>query len=168
MPEIAILGPRICQRSCAVRVVNMRESGKTVPEERKQDDLNQAKKLIEEVAPGAAVNLSDPIRFGAEGGRRPRVLRVNVGCEEKKIQILRNSRKINEGVLEKEKMIYFNADLTRQEREQQKKLREELRVLREEKGETNWVINYREMKLVQRKKPYTAFAAGSDALRKSE
>ena len=127
------------KRKRNIIIVNLSESSKTSVQEKKEDDLKQSKKLIEQVTEVTETDLSYPVRLGREGGNRPRMLKITVSSEKKKKEILKNAAKLNEGKRDQAKKVYINADYTPKEREMYKALRAEKRE-REEKGERDLVI----------------------------
>jgi hypothetical protein len=129
-------------------IVNLRESSKTTVEEKKIDDLTEAKKLLSKVTEVAEGELSDPVRLGRQGGKRPRMLRVTVSTEEKKKYIVKKAPELNAGVTDATKKVFVNNDMTPNERMRFKALREEKKE-RERNGETDLVI--RGEKVVKRK-----------------
>lgn len=120
-------------------IVNMKESRSEDAEQRKRDDLQEIKRVLEPVIDLQVEDLSDPTRLGQIGGRRPRMLKVTVKTEEKKKEIIRKAQGINEGIENVTDRIFFNPDLTKKEREESKKLRDELKKRRNE-GEKDLVI----------------------------
>ena len=129
-------------------MVNLNESDKRVNEDRKKDDLNKVKYVLEKIAPGCTQLISNPIRLGQFTDKKSRLLKINVGSVENKLHILKNANRLNEGIAIKNK-IYINADLTIKERKQQKVLRDELK-LRIDTGEIDLRINYRTMRIVKK------------------
>ena len=82
---------------------------------------------------GGTEQISIPIRFGQVTCKKPRFLKINVGSVEKKLYISKNATRLNEGIASKNKT-YINADLTKIEQQQQKLLRDEIR-LHKDNGE---------------------------------
>ena len=121
-------------------MVNLNESDKRVNEDRKKDDLNKVKDVLEKIAPGSIQLISNPTRLGQFTDKKSRLLKINVGSVENKFHILKNANRLNEGIAIKNK-IYINADLTIKERKQQKVLRDELK-LQKDAGEIDLRINY--------------------------
>ena len=85
--------------------------------------------------------LSNPIRIGKmrEGSKKPRMLKVTIRSEEKKKNLIKNAYQLNVNVKDPSKRVYINNDLTPLQRDQEHKLREELR-RRKAEGETNLKI----------------------------
>ena len=71
-------------------MVNLNESDKRVNEDRRKDDLNKAKDVLEKIAPESTQLISNPIRLGQLTGKKSRLLKVNVGSVENKLHILIN------------------------------------------------------------------------------
>ena len=80
--------------------------------DRKKDDLNKVKEMLEKIAPGSTEQISIPIKLGQITGKKRRLLKINVGSVEKKLYILKNATRLNEGIASKNK-IYIDADLTK-------------------------------------------------------
>ena len=68
-------------------VVNLNESDKRVNEDRKKDDLNKVKDVLEKIAPGSTQLISNPIRLGQFTDKKSRLLKINVGSVENKLHI---------------------------------------------------------------------------------
>lgn len=127
------------KRKDNIIIVNMRESDKTSVEERKQDDLAQARTILGKLTKIVDDGLTDPVRLGKIGGNRPRMLRVSVKSIEKKKEIIKKAHEINVGITDKNKRIYINPDLTPKQREKNRELRAELS-RRVQGGEVNLAI----------------------------
>ena len=67
-------------------MVNLSESDKSVNEDRKKDDLNKVKDVLEKIAPGSTQLISNPIRLG-QLDKKSRRLKINVGSVENKLHI---------------------------------------------------------------------------------
>ena len=68
-------------------MVNRNESDKSVNEDRKKDDLNKVKDVLERIAPGSTQLISNPIRLGQITGKKSGLLKINVGSVENKLHI---------------------------------------------------------------------------------
>ena len=79
-------------------MVNLNESDKRVNEDRKKDDLNKAKEVLEKTASGSTQLISNPIRLGQFTGKKSRLLKINVGPGENKLHISKNANRSNEGI----------------------------------------------------------------------
>ena len=116
-------------------VVNLRESSHTDIKEEKENDKKEVEELIREILPDESIGVYDPIRLGRRNiGNRPRLLRVSVKDEKAKWSIIKNAHKLNQNNRRQHK-IYINPDATQKEREEYKKLKEELE-RRKAEGET--------------------------------
>ena len=78
-------------------------------------------------------------RLGKDTGqKRPRPLKFTVSDDKTRHQILARQRKINANTENPQHRIYINKDLTKEQREREKCLREELRERNGEGG--GWII----------------------------
>ena len=68
-------------------MVNLSESDKKVNEDRKKDDLNKVKDVLEKIAPGSTQLISNPIRLGQLTVKKSRLLKINVESVENKLHI---------------------------------------------------------------------------------
>ena len=122
-----------------VIIFNLKESLKSEAEEREQDDSEVAFKIFEEEMKVTSFYLQRSFRIGkkSEDNNKPRPLLVELGSEKEKWAVigktanLRNSTKFG--------VIYVNRDMTKDEQELEKQLREELKGKREQ-GEEGWKI----------------------------
>ena len=153
-------------RKLNIVITNVPESKMETPTERKKDDLENIRKLVEKIVPETeevGKVLENPVRLGqykVGTNVKPRLLRITVKCEETKANILKRAYKLNKDVTDKTKKIYINQDLTSKERETEKKLRDELRV-RRGNGEDDLVI--RNGKIVKRMVRQTPDNSGQEA-----
>jgi hypothetical protein len=125
-------------------LVNVPESEAETGEERQKEDIRQVKELVGklEVQTGD-LGLANPIRMGKRiigKASKPRVLRITVKSEEAKKTLLAKANKLSEESVPKGKRVYISCDRTPKEREDYKKLREELLKRREEEPESNLQI----------------------------
>lgn len=121
------------KRKLNLIVVNVPENEGENAEDRNQKDLDAVSRLVERTTDVLKSELCSSVRLGAKSiGLKPRMLRVTVSSEEAKRKILSGARKLNEGVKDPKKRIYFNQDRTPKEREDFKKLRAELEERRKE------------------------------------
>jgi hypothetical protein len=91
--------------------------------------LEVVSELVAKVSDVKKEELGNPVRLGARViGRKskPRMLKVTLKSEEAKKKLMTNAYKLNEGVREQSKRVYFNHDRTAKERADYKKLKEEL------------------------------------------
>ena len=138
------------KRKLNLIVVNLPESNKPTHEERKREDRDRVRDLVQKITdvPGEEVN--DPVRLGpVQIGQnvRPRLLKLVVRSEEAKIEIMRNVSRLNEGV-EFAERVYINNDSTPRERAKYRELKEEVQ-RRVEAGENDLII--RNLTIVKRK-----------------
>jgi len=122
------------KRKMNVMFVNVPESEGDTAEERMKGDLAKVTGLVGKIAEVGKDEFSGMVRLGGKtigSGSRPRMLRVTVKTEEAKKKLLMNARKLNEGV-EASKRIYINQDRTAREREDFRRLRDELEKRRKE------------------------------------
>ena len=112
-------------------VVNVPESKSDDVEQRQKDDIEATAAILDKVM-GGKINrgeFKDPIRMGNRviGKKsKPRLLKITVANEDFRKKIFKNARNINEGVKDKRKMVFINPDRTQKERDDYKKLKEEL------------------------------------------
>ena len=107
-------------------IVNLPESKMTTVEDRKKDDIKQLMDLVKEQNPELeSETLEEPVRLGKVGGTRPRLLRVKVKSQEVKTEFLKV--RLNAEGVSQDKRVYINPDYTPAERENNKKMREELK-----------------------------------------
>ncbi len=136
------------ERKLNLIITNIREPEGSCVEVKRQRDMEEANRLIEEITE-EKINISDPVRLGRVNiGTRSRLLRITVESEESKFKILRNAAKLNRQK-DPSRRVYINPDYSVRERETHKKLRQELKE-RQAKGEQNIMINYRECVIVTR------------------
>ena len=140
------------KRKLNIIVANLSESEKDTAEGRKEEDLERVRTMVGRIADVPADHLLEPVRLGKLTiGRnaRPRLLKLEVRTEESKREIMKNVYNLNKTVANAKDRIYINNDSTPKEREQMKQLKQELK-MKKDAGENDWVINYRDMKLVKR------------------
>ena len=107
-------------------IVNLRESASANLQEAKEDDKKATEELIKEILPEDDIEIQNPIRLGKRQlGNKPRLLKISVSDEKTKWNIIKNSQKLNQNGRRQHK-IYINPDQTQKEREEYKKLKEEL------------------------------------------
>lgn len=134
------------QRDRCLMVFRMEESNENTPEGRYDDDISLLKsmvsKLLDEGDPGITVHRA--IRLGKrdETGNRPRALQV----------VLENAQEVNRLLGRAYRLSstpwFIRADLTREQRDQQKEAVSQLKE-RRKNGETNLII--RDFRVVRRK-----------------
>jgi hypothetical protein len=147
------------KRKLNVVVVGVKESEAAKAEDRAKEDVLRVKALIARIDPNLQdEKVENPVRLGRAPNKdgKPRLLKIQVGSEEARDNIVRNAWKLNQQVKDPKDRVYFNQDLTQLQRERQKELKAELLRVRAETGEGDWVI--RNGKIV--KKRAQAAAAG--------
>ncbi|XP_014676496.1 PREDICTED: uncharacterized protein LOC106816407 [Priapulus caudatus] len=119
-------------------VTGIEESKSLDPNMRKEDDNKVIKKIMETLKVNDVV-ITKTIRLGAkkDPGDKPRLLLVALDDNKKKRVILSHAKELRE--LEEWNTVYISPDLTRKEQEEGKKLREQLRLLREQ-GHNDYII----------------------------
>ena len=95
----------------------MKESTMSEAEERRREDLREVKTLVGKVVHVDDGDISEPVRLGKMGGNKPRMLKVTVGSEVKRKEILRKASQVNAGVKDAKERVHINPDLTNKERE---------------------------------------------------
>lgn len=125
------------------------ESTKLTGTEREDDDTKMCKNIFEERLMCES-SIEKTIRIGNPNNNndgnnnqrksdKPRLLLVRLADKQQKYEILKNARKLASDNSEMFRRIYIGPDQTVAEREENRKLREELRRRREE-GQTGWYI----------------------------
>ena len=129
------------KRKNNIVIVNIPESDKETNKEREIDDITHAASLLNKVLEVNEEEISNPIRIGKkrEGNKKPRMLKLTITSEEKKKNIIKNAYQLNLNVKDPYKRVYINNDLTPMQRDQEHRLRDELR-RRKADGETNLKI----------------------------
>lgn len=130
-------------RSQNLVFVNIKENNGT-EEEAETKDLEEINKIIQKILPEKDLEdlqIQQPTRLGKKNiGSKPRMLRVTVSSDKAKWNILKNANKINEGTKKAPKdRIYVNPDYTPKQRDNNRKLRDELKE-RTKNGETDLMI----------------------------
>jgi len=125
------------KRKLNVILVNVPECEGDSAEERQKGDLGRVGEMAKRIAGVDKEDISNPVRMGARNigkGGKPRMLRVTVRSEETKRKLLMNAYKLSEGEGNRNRM-YINQDRTPKEREEFRKLREELERRRKDEPE---------------------------------
>lgn len=130
-------------------IVNLSESKKANEKERVESDTRAIKHILAQIVDLDDDEKIDPIRLGnpPKKGEKPRLVKISVKSEDKKQEIIRKARSLND-CKPFEKRVYFNPDFTPKQREDYRRLKEEVKQ-RTEAGERNLVI--RGYKIVQKK-----------------
>ena len=132
------------KRKLSLIFVNVKES-EGDRERRMAKDIEKAKELVDQILPAEEarkIELKRPVRLGPEqAGKRPRFLKIEVQYEEEKWKILKNAYRLNEGKdWSDPTRQYINMDFTEKERQQNKLLREELKMKKQSDPSSNWKI----------------------------
>ena len=122
-------------------VSNLPESEAASGEDRKKDDVELLSSIIKEELK-LIVKIEHAFRVGKKTDERARILIVTLETEDCKWEILKAAKKLRESENEMAKNVFINKDLTRLEREKNKKLREEVKA-RRERGENVKIIRGR-------------------------
>ena len=149
------------RRKNNIVLYNMKESQNTNPKDREAEDESECRKLFNESLQIGNINIVKVIRLGkreetqeSESNEeaqpqadaqpqtlslRKRPLLVKLNNEHDKWKILKNAKNLKHEQREERKNIGISKDLTKKEREQEKKLRTELK-RRRDQGEQGWFI----------------------------
>ena len=117
------------KRKCNIVASNLPESEAPSGEERKREDVTNIVDIIKDEL-RLNVRVENAFRAGKKQENRPRILIVTLKSEASKWDVLKTSKLLRESENEVVRNIYINKDLTVQEREQQKKLRDEVKARR--------------------------------------
>ena len=130
-------------------VVNLKECFKPNEKDRIASDTRAIKHLLAQIVDLDDDEMTEPVRLGAppKKGDKPRLVKFSVKTEEKKSEIIRKARSLND-YKPYEKRVYFNSDYTPKQREWYKQLKEEVKK-RTEAGEKN--LGIRNYKVVVKK-----------------
>lgn len=114
------------KRRLNVILHNIPESNAENAEMRKQHDVDTAKAIVNQHL-GIPASIPQTVRLGKKSDK-PRLLRITVGSDEEKAEILRNCTKIRT-ISEPEYLsrVFITPDLTKKEREENKALRNKLK-----------------------------------------
>ena len=140
------------KRKLNIIVTNIPESTEETAENRRKDDVERVRNIIGKISDVPRDHIDNPIRLGQiKLGRsgQPRLLKLVVKTEESKKKIMQNAYTLNRNVENPKDRVYINNDNTTAERMKIKKLREEVDE-RRRRGENDWVVNYRDFKIVKR------------------
>ena len=119
-------------------VSNMPESEAQTGEDRKKEDITKLTDIIKEEL-RIHVKVQNAFRAGKKQENRPRLLIVTLESEACKWDVLKAARLLRESDNETVRNMYINKDMTVQERDQNKKLREEVK-MRRSRGENVKII----------------------------
>jgi len=118
---------------------NLPEPSDCLDTQRLDNDLKQVSSLLNSEFGVAETIISKPTRLGTPKVNKPRLLRIEIKDLAAKREILRNATKLRASA--KWSNVYVSPDLTPKEREQNKKLCEELRA-RKAAGEKDLYIKF--------------------------
>jgi hypothetical protein len=107
--------------------VNIKESAAAAATDRKREDIAEVKKVLDKVVQLAEDEIQEVFRLGQVGGNKPRLLKVVVKDKEKKYEILRKSKDLNQGINDPRKKVFVNPDYSKEQRQANKELREEFK-----------------------------------------
>lgn len=126
------------RRSKNIVVFNLIESEEEEARKRYEEDEELCKNLIKEELGLKEVTIGKVIRLGRkiEGKTRPLLVKLDSG--DSRILVLQNARRLRHSV--RFQRVYINKDLTVAERNEDKKLREELKEKRSADGEERFII----------------------------
>lgn len=139
------------KRKLNIIVSSLSESAKPTAEERKMDDIERVRRVINGIPEINSHEIENPIRLGTfKVGQnvRPRLLKLVVKTEETKKKILKGIINLNKTKAPNDR-IYINHDNTPNEREKIKVLKAEIRQ-RLNDGESDLAIDYRSLKITKR------------------
>ena len=124
-------------------IMNVGESKKKKDEDKKNEDGDKVMDILRksELTENELTGVKVVARLGREireGRARP--IKIHILNPETRAKVLKNARLINPADCENRKKIYINKDLTQNQREQGKALRDELREKREKENHKKWVI----------------------------
>ena len=131
------------KRSNNIVIWNLPESTEEDTKLKKKEDLSNAAKLLSQIVDIEEGDLTESLRIGRKTENKPRLLKLTVASQEQKKQIIANARKINKPNTVPKDRIYINPDMTPAERDQEKKMRDNLKAElkeRQEKGEIDLAI----------------------------
>jgi len=125
-------------------LVNVPESEAETGEERQKEDIRRVEELVGKLEVQVAdIGIANPTRLGHRvigKASKPRVLRISVKSEEAKKTLLTKAKKLSDDSVPKAKKVYINSDRTLKDRQEFKKLRDELARRREEEPQSNLQI----------------------------
>lgn len=132
------------RRKCNIVVFNVLESDSKENEDRKSHDIEEMKKILNELKIDAA--LLNPVRLGPkkQDQKWPRPLRLTVESEDIKWSILKESKNLKDSGEEALKAVFIKKDMTQLERQREAELRQALKEKREAEqqsgGNARWTI----------------------------
>ena len=117
---------------------NLIESDKQEPLERFNEDMDLCYNLLKNELGIPHINIVNLIRLGKRTGSSARPLLVKLGGEEDRIEILRLAKGLRHST--RFKNVFINRDMTENERESDRRLREELKEKRRADEGSSFVI----------------------------
>ena len=127
-------------------ISNISESTLKNGDERMRDDREKVADVLRQIVDIEEAEIENVVRLGSKIGKdgkprqKPRLLKIIFKAEEKKKEVIKNARGLNEGEEDQEKRIYINNDETDAERKRGYELRQKLKAKKQETGENDWVI----------------------------
>ena len=126
------------KRKCNIVISNMTESQASTGEERKVHDIKKLTNIIKEELK-IHVRIENAFRAGKRQENKPRLLIATLPSEACKWDVLKAAKMLRDSENTEVKGMYINKDLTVLEREQNKKLRDEVK-RRKSEGENVKII----------------------------
>ena len=137
-------------RKCNVILHNIPEPTSEQADGRKLEDSEQVSDMFQSGLEVDQVQIQSIVRLGKKIQGRARLTKVTLDSVKSKRELLNNAKKLRS--TEKWERVYITPDLSPREREENKKLREELKKRRDE-GETGIVIRRGKIVCVQERNP---------------
>ena len=127
-------------------ICNISESTLEKGEERMREDREKVTDLLRTIVDIEEPEIVNVVRLGNKKDKdgkprqKPRLLKISFRTEDKKKEVMKNARGLNDGVDDQEKRVYINNDETDAERKAGYELRQKLKAKKQETGENDWVI----------------------------
>ena len=126
-------------------ISNISESKLQNSDERMREDREKVADLLRTIVEIEEPEIVNVVRLGKtdKDGKpraKPRLLKVVFKSEEKKREVMKKARGLNEGVEDNNKKIFINHDETDAERKAGYELRQKLRAKKQQTGEQDWII----------------------------
>ena len=128
------------ERERNVILHNVPESESDEVKDRIAHDFEQTKSILQHLDVPDAVIIDKPVRLGKRGSDKPRLMRVSFADKNVKKSVVSHAAKLRESSSNAFRKVYVTPDLTYQQRQANRKLREELQ-RRRESGESNLKIS---------------------------
>ena len=115
-------------RQCNLIIHNLPESASKETEDRVDHDLKEVKGIFQHLEVDDAT-VTQPVRLGkkVEDSNKPRLLKVTVNSEGSRRRVLSCAKQLKRSKNQTLSRVYITPDLTYEERERNRKLREELK-----------------------------------------